>query len=663
MAFFEKLRRAFGFDDSADYDDEIGGIDATVTPLRQRREENCSGITSDGVACDSDIKADARDTDADANSAAMMSAEEKGASQASIDETAASVCTEKTQDGYTATEGAVPAEIFRTVVAIFNRSLPDFLESSVDTSRQEQYLYNALEKGMKGYLDSLEVQARRRYQELRQSDMLKVENELKQLREGLRQKEEDSTEARKLQLSAERQKRALTERVHDLEKQIATMEADAEQLDLENKSLVNKLRLSAIQENDLENAKAEDAERSATIEKLRGENKELADALEQMQLKQTLGETMVNDLQSRASEALKTAADREQALGTLSAEFGRFKSESQLEVSALKLDLDSAVLRASNAEQALAKASDTSEELRQQVDELTIARDEALSQVETLSSQLSKTREKLAVVSEIQTQVEQLEEARLKADAVIRRHKDEIMEKDELLRHKDSDLRDKNMSLAQKDAMIKRLEDLTDSLRRQLEDAAYERSQSESALRGEISRLKSLDVSSAAVAEPTAQYGAKAKTETETGTPSAAVPAVVDSIQDTAGAIDYLLDDLPIIEKADGSASRAVKKTRKRSDKENRKKSAKETIGTPADAVFPSVEKEGDTAVKLAISVKDPGLVDGFDSLDSDDWLVSTPAPKKKQSRRAEMADNDDFGYHEPQRNTQSDNPAQMSLF
>lgn len=661
MAFFEKLRRAFGFDDSADYDDEIGGIDATVTPLRQRREENCSGIPSDGVACDSDIKGDAKDADADASSAAMMSAEEKAASQASIDETAASVCTEKTQDGYTVTEGAVPAEIFRTVVAIFNRSLPDFLESSVDTSRQEQYLYNALEKGMKGYLDSLEVQARRRYQELRQSDMLKVENELKQLREGLRQKEEDSTEARKLQLSAERQKRALTERVHDLEKQIATMEADAEQLDLENKSLVNKLRLSAIQEKDLENAKAEDAERSATIEKLRGENKELADALEQMQLKQTLGETMVNDLQSRASEALKTAADREQALGTLSAEFGRFKSESQLEVSALKLDLDSAVLRASNAEQALAKASDTSEELRQQVEELTIARDEALSQVETLSSQLSKTRDKLAVVSEIQTQVEQLEEARLKADAVIRRHKDEIMEKDELLRHKDSDLRDKNMSLAQKDAMIKRLEDLTDSLRRQLEDAAYERSQSESALRGEISRLKSLDVSSAAVAEPAAQYGAKAKTET--GTPSAAVPAVADSIQDTAGAIDYLLDDLPIIEKADGAASRAVKKTRKRSDKENRKKSAKETIGTPADAAFPSVEKEGDTAVTLAVSGEDPGLIDGFDSLDSDDWLVSTSAPKKKQSRRAEVADNDDFGYHEPQRNTQPDNPAQMSLF
>lgn len=42
MAFFEKLRRAFGLDDSVDYDDEIEGIDATVTPLKQRRQEQAA---------------------------------------------------------------------------------------------------------------------------------------------------------------------------------------------------------------------------------------------------------------------------------------------------------------------------------------------------------------------------------------------------------------------------------------------------------------------------------------------------------------------------------------------------------------------------------------------------------------------------------------------
>ena len=114
------------------------------------------------------------------------------------------------------------------------------------------------------------------------------------------------------------------------------------------------------------------------------------------------------------------------------------------------------------------------------------------------------------------------------------------MEKDELLKNKDADLRDKNMILAQKDALIKRLEDQTDALRRQLEDADYEKSQSESALRAEISRLKNL---------PTA-------TATTTTAPDAALngadtPADANADEKTgaAGAIDYMLDDLPIIEK------------------------------------------------------------------------------------------------------------------
>lgn len=171
--------------------------------------------------------------------------------------------------------------------------------------------------------------------------------------------------------------------------------------------------------------------------------------------------------------------------------------ESEAELTSMRLDMEAANQRAATAEQATARATATAEELRIKLEEYLADRQEAQALAATLQSQLDKSREKLSVITEIQQQLEKLEEASLKSDAIIRRHKDELMEKDELLKNKDADLRDKNMILAQKDALIKRLEDQTDALRRQLEDAAYDKSQSESALRAEISRLKNLPTATA----------------------------------------------------------------------------------------------------------------------------------------------------------------------
>ncbi len=58
--------------------------------------------------------------------------------------------------------------------------------------------------------------------------------------------------AKQAQLSAERQKRALSERVHDLESKVLKLEADCEQYDLEKKSLMNKLKVASVKEDDIE---------------------------------------------------------------------------------------------------------------------------------------------------------------------------------------------------------------------------------------------------------------------------------------------------------------------------------------------------------------------------------------------------------------------------
>lgn len=67
--------------------------------------------------------------------------------------------------------------------------------------------------------------------------------EMDKLRKSNRRAEERGEDTRQQHLSAERQKRALTERVRDLEKQLSDITAEREQFELENKTLVNRVRL------------------------------------------------------------------------------------------------------------------------------------------------------------------------------------------------------------------------------------------------------------------------------------------------------------------------------------------------------------------------------------------------------------------------------------
>ena len=68
-----------------------------------------------------------------------------------------------------------------------------------------------------------------------------------QLRAEMQQLEQQRTSIREQQLSADRRRRAMADRVTDLEGQVERLEAEREQFELENKSLLNKLKVADIQ--------------------------------------------------------------------------------------------------------------------------------------------------------------------------------------------------------------------------------------------------------------------------------------------------------------------------------------------------------------------------------------------------------------------------------
>lgn len=140
----------------------------------------------------------------------------------------------------------LPADMLDAVVRLFNSTQPDFVRNCLDTDAQKNYLFEALDRDIK---DRLEAAVRRAHEmglkqwEDERKSIADEVVELKRQKQELEQRREESKSAR---LSAERQKRALSERVHDLETQVMSLESEKEQYMLENRSMLNKLRVAGV---------------------------------------------------------------------------------------------------------------------------------------------------------------------------------------------------------------------------------------------------------------------------------------------------------------------------------------------------------------------------------------------------------------------------------
>ncbi|MDE6853632.1 MAG: hypothetical protein K2J38_01095, partial [Muribaculaceae bacterium] len=221
MSFLSSIKRAFGF--GSDEDDELYA-DAIV-----------SGPSDD-------------DAHTQPDSAAGQMSQDSGQDELQAPEI----------------DPEVKAKIFDGVIAVFNEALPDFLNRSVDPEAQSRRLSEMLDAGLNAYLDSL-VKSACDYAESKvrvASDNARQESS--RLRTELQQLEHQRSSIREQQLSAERRRRALDDRVKDLEGQLADVESQREQFELENRSLLNKLKVADFQPGVVE-------EMSAQIEALKAQ--------------------------------------------------------------------------------------------------------------------------------------------------------------------------------------------------------------------------------------------------------------------------------------------------------------------------------------------------------------------------------------------------------
>lgn len=395
MAFFNNFKRAFGFGSAVEDGDEFDGIDATVHPLSQYRESSQSdaGRSDDSVAL----------------------------SVAEPQETSAEIVDPST----------IHQMIFDGVVKIFNDSLPGFIKESVDPEAQRRYLYNALDDSIKDYLRRADEDARRRNRSSWDRERQRLETDNRLLADKIKSLEEKGEDGRKQQLSAERQKRALAERVHDLESRIATLEAEKEQYELENKSLLNKLRLTALQVDDAAAvaSTAEDGELKKQLDEMSEKYAAATADIEQLKAKSAIADEMINDLSSKASEAISQREQAEQALASMTE--ARDAATAQAEQLQEKLSLSSKELASTleevdEAREAMMAIDEIQEQLSH-FEEIKEAKDKRISELGTENNRLSMIVESLkAETASLKKTIESNLYSQAESESVLRREIEEL---------------------------------------------------------------------------------------------------------------------------------------------------------------------------------------------------------------------------------------------
>ncbi len=328
---FNKLMRALGFRNDDDYDDTVDYPSAL--PLQQ-----VSTQTSESLHQHDD--GSVRETDSEPHDASSDSAQPTS-------------------------EPDFPLTIFDSLLQVFNDAQPDFIRKCLDVNAQRRYLYDSIDSSFKEYIGKYQATAREKARAEAEMSSIKLRQELDQLRESVKNTEKLEEDLKHVKISSDRQKRTFNERIRDLEGKLSSADAEKEQLQLEIKSLLNKVKVAAVYEKDAKAYKEDlDNLRKQLKDGVREETEQLRESLENAKQRVT---AMNAQNMAREAEAERLRKDAEslnkqvETLNRIIEDQKKAMADAEAVIESLKAE-KSAEISAGSAQPILEKSAEESSE-------------------------------------------------------------------------------------------------------------------------------------------------------------------------------------------------------------------------------------------------------------------------------------------------------------
>jgi chromosome segregation ATPase len=310
-------------------------------------------------------------------------------------------------------EGDIPLSLFDGIIDVINNAQPDFIKRCIDRDAQRRYLYEALGPSLNEYVESCceKIQTDVSTRARQVDDKLNAEiDTLKEKCRTIKEKEEAWAEQK---LSSDRQRRTLTNKVQELETKVLTLEAEKEQYQLENKSLVNRIRVSEVKDTDNTELRDEVTRLNEQLKAVEAEKESLQQSVEELQNRpvEVKIEQQDNPELLEKIEALNAQLkEADSAKQELVAEVEKLKKDAEETSSVFKTKMAMSDRMLSTLRNDSKNASQEVERLEEELKSLRTGHNQTLTRIDMLKRELSESQQAAAAARESLKDAKQIEE-------------------------------------------------------------------------------------------------------------------------------------------------------------------------------------------------------------------------------------------------------------
>ena len=286
-------------------------------------------------------------------------------------------------------EEKLPDGVFDGIITIINGNLPEFVRDCIDIEKERKAVYVAMGPQFRDYVRNLR---RSSLDEARQQwvdERTRLTSKISQTELRAEEAVKKANEIKDRLMSEERQRRAIVERAHDLEARIADLEAQHEQDQLQNKGLLNKVKVMQLKADEAQKDAEEITRLSALVNEQRRQLMEANDAEVRMAELSTENENLRADIEELKQKADTTAIEDE------------YKS---------KMEVTNALIN-----QLRTAATQKEQDVMALTEKFRLANEE----IENLQNELAEAHKDLEIAAEVQETIEQFEEYKIKKAAEV----------------------------------------------------------------------------------------------------------------------------------------------------------------------------------------------------------------------------------------------------
>ena len=287
----------------------------------------------------------------------------------------------------------LPGDLFDALIEQFNAAQPDFISKCLSTDAQRAYLLNSLSDSLKQRLNNTGVKIAAQPDATDSAERERLQRRINTLEADVKTTETLRQENRKLHLSIERQKRALLDRINDLEAQVAKNHAEREKFFTDKRNPADAALIDSTNarvkelEQTLTERDSKIKELTDTIEKIGQTSEQLSQTLserdkqiadeasvrEQLEIKIRMSDEMLNDLRNQAAAARReyeeTCSQQQQALEQIHEQVESFEQvKARLEARILELKEALKEAKRPEREEQIARLNEESASLRHTIE-------------------------------------------------------------------------------------------------------------------------------------------------------------------------------------------------------------------------------------------------------------------------------------------------------